>query len=55
MKAAIIKGFGEVPQYADFPDPQPVNGEVLIDIQASVLENFDKGAASGKHYRNRSQ
>jgi len=27
-----------------------MEGEVLIDIKASVLENFDKGAASGKHY-----
>ena len=54
MKAAIIKGFGEVPQYADFPDPQPSNGEVLIDIRASVLENFDKGTASGKHYSSKS-
>jgi NADPH:quinone reductase-like Zn-dependent oxidoreductase len=50
MKAAVINGFGEVPQYGDFPDPSPVDGEVLIDIKASVLENFDKGTVSGKHY-----
>lgn len=50
MKAAIITGFGEVPQYADFPDPHPAEGEVVIDIKASTLENFDKGTASGKHY-----
>lgn len=54
MKAAIIKGFGEVPQFADFADPQPTDGEVLIDIRASVLENFDKGTASGKHYSSKS-
>ena len=50
MKAAVITGFGEVPKYVDFPDPVPVDGEVLVDIKASVLENFDKGTASGKHY-----
>jgi NADPH:quinone reductase-like Zn-dependent oxidoreductase len=50
MKAAVINGFGEVPQYTDFPDPVPAEGEVLIDIKACVLENFDKGTASGKHY-----
>jgi NADPH:quinone reductase-like Zn-dependent oxidoreductase len=50
MKAAVITGFGEVPKYTDFPDPVPVDGEVLVDIKASVLENFDKGTASGKHY-----
>jgi NADPH2:quinone reductase len=50
MKAAVITGFGEVPKYTDFPDPIPLDGEVLVDIKASVLENFDKGTASGKHY-----
>jgi NADPH:quinone reductase-like Zn-dependent oxidoreductase len=50
MKAAIITGFGDVPQYRDFPEPSPIDGEVLIDIKASVLENFDKGTVSGKHY-----
>lgn len=50
MKAAVIYGFGEVPQCLDFPDPVPVDGEVLIDVKASVLENFDKGTVSGKHY-----
>lgn len=50
MKAAVITRFGEVPQYTDFPEPVPVDGEVLIEIKASVLENFDKGTASGKHY-----
>src|SRR5580698_3201659 len=50
MKAAVITGFGEVPKYTDFPDPVPADGEMLVDIKASVLENFDKGTASGKHY-----
>lgn len=50
MKAAIINGFGQVPQYRDFPAPSANTNETLISIKASVLENFDKGAASGKHY-----
>ena len=50
MKAAVIKGFGEVPQYADFADPIAAEGEALVDVKASVLENFDKGTVSGKHY-----
>jgi NADPH:quinone reductase-like Zn-dependent oxidoreductase len=54
MKAAVINQFGEVPKYTDFPEPQPADGEVLIDIRASVLENFDKGTASGKHYSSKS-
>lgn len=54
MKAAVITGFGEVPQYVDFADPVPVDGEILVDIKASVLENFDKGTVSGKHYSSNS-
>jgi NADPH:quinone reductase-like Zn-dependent oxidoreductase len=50
MKAAVINGFGEAPVYTDFPDPVPAEGEVLIDIKASVLENFDKMTAAGEHY-----
>ena len=53
MKAAVIKGFGEVPQYADFADPIAAEGEALVDVKASVLENFDKGTVSGKHYSSR--
>src|SRR5689334_15287794 len=50
MKAAVIQKFGDVPQYADFPDPTPSNGDVTIEVKAVVLENFDKATASGKHY-----
>jgi NADPH2:quinone reductase len=50
MKAAVIEGFGEIPQCKEFPDPIPVKGEVLIDVKAGVLENFDKLTAAGTHY-----
>jgi NADPH:quinone reductase-like Zn-dependent oxidoreductase len=50
MKAAIIEQFGQTPSYADFPDPTPAEGEVLVEIKASVLENFDKLVAGGTHY-----
>ncbi|GAA4461929.1 zinc-binding alcohol dehydrogenase family protein [Nemorincola caseinilytica] len=50
MKAAIINDFGELPQYKDFPDPVVNEGETLVHVRASVLENFDKGTAKGTHY-----
>ncbi|MBV7530538.1 zinc-binding alcohol dehydrogenase family protein [Chitinophaga sp. sic0106] len=50
MKAAVINGFGEVPQYLDFPAPIAAAGQTVIQVKAAVLENFDKGTASGKHY-----
>jgi NADPH:quinone reductase-like Zn-dependent oxidoreductase len=50
MKAAVINKFGDVPKYIDFPDPVAGEDEKLIDVKASVLENFDKMVASGTHY-----
>jgi NADPH2:quinone reductase len=50
MKAAVINIFGEVPQYRDFPEPVKGDKETLVQVKASVIENFDKGTASGKHY-----
>lgn len=53
MKAAVINRFGEVPHYLDFPVPVAGRDETVITVKASVLENFDKGVASGKHYASR--
>jgi len=50
MKAAVIQQFGDVPQCIDFPEPIAGEGETLINIKASVLENFDKMVAAGIHY-----
>jgi NADPH2:quinone reductase len=50
MKAAVIEKFGDTPQYRDFDDPVPAEGDILIRVKAVALENFDKLAASGKHY-----
>ena len=53
MKAAVINGFGDIPQYRDFPDPVPEKEDKLIRIKASVLENFDRVTAGGSHYSSR--
>ena len=50
MKAAVIHKFGDIPQFQDFPDPIVDNDDILVDVKAVVLENFDKITASGKHY-----
>ncbi|HEY0608546.1 MAG TPA: zinc-binding alcohol dehydrogenase family protein [Chitinophaga sp.] len=50
MKAAVISGFGQIPQCNEFPDPVPANGDTLVYVKASVLENFDKGTSAGTHY-----
>src|ERR1700743_1280694 len=50
MKAAVINKFGATPQYVDFADPAPTDDEILVDVKALVLENLEKGVASGEHY-----
>jgi NADPH2:quinone reductase len=50
MKAAVINGFGETPQFTDFPNPVITNGETLVYVKAAALENFDRGTVSGLHY-----
>lgn len=50
MKAAVIHAFGDVPQYEDFADPVAREGDVLVDVRAVALENFDKHAVLGAHY-----
>lgn len=53
MKAAVINGFGEIPQYREFPDPVPGNNGVLVKVKASILENLDKYMVQGTHYSSR--
>lgn len=50
MKAAVIHAFGDTPQYEDFADPVFHEGDVIVDVRAVALENFDKVAARGEHY-----
>jgi NADPH2:quinone reductase len=50
MKAAVIQKFGDTPQYQDFTEPEISRGDILINVKAVVLENFDKMVAAGTHY-----
>jgi len=51
MKAAVVYKKGELPKYAEFPEPIVQNeNEILISVKAVAITNLDKGKASGKHY-----
>lgn len=51
MKAAVIYAKGELPQYADYPEPIVQNSdELLVSVKAVAIKHFDKGRATGKHY-----
>ena len=50
MKAAIVRGPGQTPVYADFPQPAPSEGENRIRATAAALSPLVRGRASGAHY-----
>jgi len=50
MKAAVVKGPGQQPQFTDFPEPIVKEGEELIAVRAAALSHFTKARASGAHY-----
>jgi NADPH:quinone reductase-like Zn-dependent oxidoreductase len=50
MKAAVVASFAAPPRYADFADPVPGEGEVLVHVTAAGLHPIVKALASGSHY-----
>lgn len=51
MKAAVMYQPGELPRYADFPEPAPQHSdEVVLTMRAAALKHLDKSRASGTHY-----
>ncbi|MGN7812735.1 quinone oxidoreductase family protein [Flavobacterium sp. 22076] len=55
MKAAVVYKKGELPKYAEFPEPITANeNEILISVKAVAITNLDKGIVSGQHYSSES-
>jgi|SRR5580698_10585479 NADPH:quinone reductase-like Zn-dependent oxidoreductase len=50
MKAAVVKGPGQKPQYTNFSEPVAKDGEEVISVHASALSQLTKSRASGSHY-----
>jgi len=55
MKAAVLHTLGKLPRFEDFPEPQPGQGEVLVQVRAASLKNVEKAMASGSHYDSHSE
>ncbi|MBT2533012.1 zinc-binding alcohol dehydrogenase family protein [Arthrobacter sp. ISL-48] len=47
MKVAVLTQTGTTPAYADFPDPQPSSGHVVVDVTAAGVHHLDLAKASG--------
>jgi NADPH:quinone reductase-like Zn-dependent oxidoreductase len=50
MHAAVLNAFGELPRYAEFPDPVAGEGETLIEVRAAAIHRVDRVRAGGDHY-----
>ena len=50
MNAAVVHSFQQPPRYGTFPDPQPGEGETLIQVRAAALTPLVKAQVSGQHY-----
>jgi NADPH:quinone reductase-like Zn-dependent oxidoreductase len=50
VKAAVLRGPGEVPEYADFDDPPVTEGRELVEVVAAGIHPVVRSIASGRHY-----
>jgi NADPH:quinone reductase-like Zn-dependent oxidoreductase len=50
MKAVVVNGPGQNPQYTNFSEPAAKDGQELISVRASALSQLTKSRASGSHY-----
>ncbi|WP_205864629.1 hypothetical protein [Planctomonas sp. JC2975] len=50
MKAAVVDRVGGVPEYRQWPDPEPHDGEVVVTVEAVAVENVDRAIVAGTHY-----
>jgi hypothetical protein len=50
MKAAIVRGAGQMPVYGDFAEPGPSPGDKRIAVTAAAISHIVKSRASGTHY-----
>ena len=50
MKAALVESYAAPPRYAEFADPQPGEGETLVQVTAAGLHPIVKALANGTHY-----
>jgi NADPH:quinone reductase-like Zn-dependent oxidoreductase len=55
MRAAVVNDFGRPPEYGEFAEPEPAEGEVVAAIRAVAVSNLVRLVAAGKHYSSASK
>jgi NADPH:quinone reductase-like Zn-dependent oxidoreductase len=50
VKAALVKGPGRTPEFADYAEPSGGEGVAIVQVMASALSHITRSRASGRHY-----
>ncbi|MEV6823645.1 zinc-binding alcohol dehydrogenase family protein [Amycolatopsis sp. NPDC051102] len=50
MKAAVLHAPGDVPRFEDVPEPEPGEGQEVLQVTACPLTNLDRMLAAGTHF-----
>ncbi|MFJ2552153.1 zinc-binding dehydrogenase [Microbacterium sp. NPDC087591] len=50
MQAAVVTSFGAAPVWQSFPEPEPRNGEVVVEVLAAGVHPRVRSQADGSHY-----
>jgi NADPH2:quinone reductase len=50
MKAAVLHAPGDVPHFEDVPEPDPGEGQEILQVTACPLTNLDRMLAAGTHF-----
>jgi NADPH:quinone reductase-like Zn-dependent oxidoreductase len=50
VRAAILHAYGEPPQPGEFDEPEPQEGQVVVDVKAAAIHHLDLLKATGTFY-----
>jgi NADPH:quinone reductase-like Zn-dependent oxidoreductase len=50
MKAAVVNTLGQAPRLGVFTAPQPLEGEVAIEVMVAGIKQLDRAIVAGVHY-----
>ncbi len=50
MKAAVVGRAGQVPEYADFPDPEVDGEHAVVELVAAGIHQIVRSRVDGRHY-----
>jgi NADPH:quinone reductase-like Zn-dependent oxidoreductase len=50
MRAAVLHEHGATPVFGDFAEPQPGDGQVVVEVSAAALHHLDLHKATGTFY-----